>query len=204
MTDIQHIDVVQFRVADVYEGGNRSAQVEQSVQLDRSFGLTKWGPGKQRQAKVYGGGIQRIHGVCQIHCQRFVGIKSAADGNEGLSEFVVDAPVARLVGIGQRAAADVAAYAEVVKLGGLCPQTSFDVAQALAISKLGKGHAQKLVQTTEAADVEVATVFLDQSPEGVPRREFHHLGKNQFASVHRMPPGKSRKPAPGRVRCSSR
>src|SRR5437867_8529276 len=144
--DVQHVDVVELPVADVYEAGDRSAQVEQSVQLDRRLGLAKRDPGTQRQAKVYGGGIQRIHGVGQIHCQRFVRIKSPGDGNEGLSELVVNAPVARLVGIGQRAAADVAAYAEVVQLGGLCPQTSFDVAQALAIGKLRKGHAQKLVQ----------------------------------------------------------
>jgi len=170
--------------------GIAAAQVEQRVQLDRRLRMAKRGPRKQRQAKVYGGGIQRVDGI--------------GHDNEGLGEFVVDTPVARLVGIGQGAAADVATDAEVVELGGLRSQTSFDVAQALAIRQLRKGHAQELIQAAEAADVEVATVLLDQSPESVPRRELHHLGKDQLASVHRRPPGKSRKPAPGCVRRSSR
>ena len=104
-----------------------------------------------------------------------------------MGEFVVDAPVARLVGIGQRAAADVAAYAQMVEFAGLCTQTSFDIARALAIGRLRKGHAQKLVQTAEAADVEVAAVLLDQSTEGMPRRELHYLGEDELASVHQGP-----------------
>src|SRR6516165_5149395 len=184
--------------------GIAAAQVEQRVQLDRRLRMAKRGPRKQRQAKVYGGGIQRVDGIGQIHSQRFLGVKATGNDNEGLGEFVVDTPVARLVGIGQGAAADVATDAEVVELGGLRSQTSFDVAQALAIRQLRKGHAQELIQATEAANVEAATVLLDQSPESVPRRELHHLGKDQLASVHRRPPGKSRKPAPGCVRRSSR
>jgi hypothetical protein len=174
------------------------------MQLDRSLGLAKRGPGKQRQAKIDGGGVQRIHGVGQIHRQRFVGIELAGDDYQSLSKFVVDAPVACLVGIGQCAATDVATYAKMIKLRGLRPQTGLNVAQALAVGQLCKGHAQKLVQTTEAAHVEVAPVFLDQSPEGMPWRELHYLCEHELANVHREPPSKSRQRAPNGVRRSSR
>src|SRR5882724_9180546 len=126
--DIQDIDIVEFPVADMNEARDGTAQVEQGVQLDRSLGLAKRGPGKQRQAKIDGGGVQRIHSVGQIHRQRFVRIKLAGDDYQSLSKFVVDAPVARLVGIGQCAATDVATYAKIIKLRGLCPQTGLNVA----------------------------------------------------------------------------
>src|SRR3989338_3267934 len=67
---VEHVDVVQFAVGDVDETGDRPAQVEQRVQLHRRFGRAKLGPRKQRQAQVYGGGVQGINRLGQIHRKR--------------------------------------------------------------------------------------------------------------------------------------
>ncbi len=71
----------------------------------------------------------------------------------------VDAPVAHLVGVGQGAARDPTANAEVIQLRYLRAQTGFDIAQALSERELGKGHAQILVETRETLDLVLAVVL---------------------------------------------
>lgn len=61
----------------------------------------------------------------------------------------VYAAIALLVGIGQRAAGDVAPDAQVVKLGLMRTQAGLDVAQAFAISQLREGHAEELIEMRE-------------------------------------------------------
>ena len=175
--------------------GNGSAQVEQRVQLHRRFGVAKLGPGKQRQAQIDGGGIQRIDRLGEIHRKGLLSIEPTRGADQRVGEFGVDAPVARLVGVGQGAAADLAAKTQVVELGGLRAQARLDVAQAFAVGQLCEGHGQKLVQAAEGAHVEIAAIFHHQAAEGMPRRELHELREHEIANVHRCLPGKSRKTA---------
>ena len=175
--------------------GNRSAQVEQRVQLDRRFGGAKLGPGKQRQAQVDGGGIQGIDCLGEIHRKGILCIKAPSGTDQGMGELGIDAPVARLVGIGQGAAAHRAAKTHVIEFGGLRAQTRLDVAQAFAVGQLCKGHRQKLVQATEGAYVEIAAILRHQTAKGMPWCELHELCEHEIANVHRCLPGKSRKTA---------
>ena len=48
---VEDVDIVELAIADMDEGGNGAAQIEQRVQFHRRLGLTKRGPGKQRQTK---------------------------------------------------------------------------------------------------------------------------------------------------------
>jgi len=54
--------------------------------------------------------------------------------------------LALLVGIGQCALGDVAAYAQVIEFGLVSAQTGFDVAQTFAVSQLREGHTEKLIE----------------------------------------------------------
>ena len=59
-------DVAQLAVADVQEGGNIAAQVEQRMQLNGRFGRAKWSPRKHRQTQIDGTGIQRINRLAYV------------------------------------------------------------------------------------------------------------------------------------------
>ena len=172
---VEDVDLVQFAVGDVDEAGNSAAQVEQRVQLHGRFGRAKLGPRKQRQAQVDSGGIQGIDRFGEIDRKRFLGIQTARGADKGVGKLGVDAPVARLVGVGQRAAAHRATQSHVIELGRLRVQTRFDIAQAFAIGQLREGHREKLVQAAERADVEIAAVLRHQTAKGMPRRELHEL-----------------------------
>jgi hypothetical protein len=111
-----------------------------------------------------------------------------------MGELGIDAPVARLVGIGQCASAHRAAKTHVIELGGLCAQTRLDVAQAFAVGQLCQG-LQKLVQATEGAYVEVPAILPHQTAKGMPGCELHELCEHEIANVHRCLLGKPRKTA---------
>jgi predicted nucleic acid-binding protein len=92
-----------------------------------------------------------------------------------VGELGINAPVARLVGVGQSAAAHLATQPHVIEFGRLRAQTRLDVAQAFAVGQLREGHRQKLVQAAESANVEIAVIFRHQTAKGMPRRELHKL-----------------------------
>src|SRR5271169_3528182 len=181
---VQHIDVVHLAVGDVDEGGNRSPQVEQRVQLHGRLGGAKRRPREHRQAQIDGRGIEGIHGVGQFYPEVFVDVERTGLDDQPLSQLEVDAPVARLVGVGQRRASDRRTDAHVVKLAGLCRQTYFDIAQALAVGQLREGHDAKLFGATEATRPVIAAVTIDDTMEGLPRKEVHDLREQGLADVH--------------------
>jgi len=133
-------------------------------------------PRKQRQAQIDGGRIQGVDGVAQIEAQALVDVKLARLGNQPLRQLRVNAPVARLVGIGQRRAPHRFVKTHVVELRGLRRQAGLDVAQALSVAQLREGHRSVLLGTTECAHPTVAVVVPDNSRKGAPRHKIHDLG----------------------------
>src|SRR5674476_1056178 len=113
-----------------------------------------------------------------------VDVERAGLDDQPLGQLEVYAPVARLVGIGQRRASDRRADAHVVKLAGLSRQAYFDIAQALAVGQLREGHDAKLLGATEAARPVIAAVTIDDAMEGLPRQEVHDLREQGLAEVH--------------------
>ena len=116
----------------------------------------------------------------------------------------MDAPVARLVGIGQRRAPNPLAKAHVVELGLLSRQTHFDVAQALAVGQLREGHNPELFRASQRANILVAAVARDVPCERRPGQEIHELGEQRLAGVHGGLRAKARKTARIGNRCSNR
>ena len=60
---IHDINIMQFAIGDMDECWDISLQIQQSMEFYRSFGFAKPSPWEQRQAQVYGRGIQGIDGV---------------------------------------------------------------------------------------------------------------------------------------------
>ena len=188
---VQDVDVMQLSVGYVDECGNVPVQVEQGVHLHRRLGAAEVRPGEDREAQVDGGGVERVDRVVEIDPEAVTGIQAAGGPDQGAGEVGVDAPVASLVGLGQRVARDLAPEAHVVQLAVLGAQAGLDVAQAgLDVAQarpggqLGERHAAELVLTAEASDAPVTVVAFDAAPKGVHRQVIHDLREDQFAGVH--------------------
>ena len=85
-----------MRPGNMDESRDVAAQIEHGVELDGGLGLLERRPRKQRQAEVDGGGIERVDGVGEIDAKSVVGVQAPGDGDQGLGEVGVDAPVALL------------------------------------------------------------------------------------------------------------
>ena len=148
-----------------------AAQIEQGVQPDRSLGGPKRRPWKQRQAQIYGRGIQRVHRIGQLDTEAVVAVQLARPLDQQCGQIGPDMPVASFVGIGQRRSPDRRTKAHAVKLRLVGQQTGFDVAQTLAVGQLRKGHGAELFWTAQAAHTGIATVACHDARKAGPGNE---------------------------------
>jgi hypothetical protein len=63
-------------------------------------------------------------------------------------------------------------------------QIDLDVAQRLAVSQLGKGHGEELVQTREVFDLVLSVVIGHTAAKRAQRQVHHELRKYELALVH--------------------
>ena len=188
---VQHIDLVRLAVRDVDESRDIAAQVQQGVQPDRSLGLPKWRPWKQRQTQVDGRGIQRVHRIGQLDAEAVVAVQPARPLDQQCGQIGPDVPIASFVGIGQCRAPDLRAKAHAVQLRLVGQQARLDVAQALAVGQLREGHGAKLLWAAQAAHAEIAAIARHDARKAGPGNEFHDLREQRLAHVHSSPPEES-------------
>jgi len=89
------------------------------VHLDRRLGRAEMRPRKDGQTKIDGRRVERIDRIGEIETQILVGVQPSRLDDQSLSQFRVDAPVARLIGIGQGRASHRVAEPHGVELGSL-------------------------------------------------------------------------------------
>jgi hypothetical protein len=130
------VNVVQLAIRHVDEARDVAAQVQQRVHLDRrpllspgaGFGRAEMRPRKDRQTKIDGRRVERIDRIGEVETQSLVDVQSPRLADQSLGQLRVNAPVARLVGIGQRRAPHRIAQAHGIEFRGLHRQAGFDVA----------------------------------------------------------------------------
>lgn len=182
---VQHIDIVNARRSNANKRWNLATQVEQRVQFQSVLRGTEVGPGKQCHAQVDGSGVEGIDGVGQVEPQVFVAVQPSRFCDQRLCEITVDTPVAGLIGIGQRAARNLAADAEMVELVLLGAQAGDDVAQTFAVAQLSEHHRKKMVPARKASHPIVAGVAFDAAPKLMSRQVIDQLRKEALSVVHR-------------------
>ena len=186
--EVQHIDLVHLAIADVDEGRNRASEVQQGVQLDGCLGFAKRRPLEQAQAQIDGGGIQCVDRVLEIEPQVLVQIQLASTSDQYCSQVGPDAPVARLVGIGQGGAVNAVAKSHGVQLARVGSKSHLDVSQTLSPSQLCKSHDAKLLRASQAPHARVAAIARHDARKACPWNELHDLREQGLADIHRKSP----------------
>lgn len=187
--EVQNIDFVHLSVADVDKRWDCAAQVQQRVQLDSALRFAKRSPVEQSQTKIDRRRVQRVDRVLQIQSDQIrIAVKLACPTNQQRGNVGPNAPVARLVGIGQRRAMNAVTHPHRIKFARIGAERHFDVAQALAPSQLRKCHDSKLLCASHTPNAGVAAVAIDDSSKARPRNELHNLRKKRFADVHEKSP----------------
>ena len=201
---VEHRDIAQRAVGDVDEAGDRAAQVEPRRPLHRRLGGAKQRPGKARPAQVDGRRVQRIRRVLQPEATAGAEVERARRHDQALGQFGRDAPLPRLVGLGERRTGDLVPEAQVVARGGLRRQTGLDVAQTLAVGPWRTGHHPEWLGTRAPLHGAVAPLSLDDAGEGRPRQNIQQWRTQDWAAVHGRLREKYRQTARTAVRRSHR
>lgn len=131
------------------------------MRFDGGFCFSKSRPREEGQTKIDCGGIEGVGRRVQFDSKTVVGVQRLSGANQRLSEIGPDAPIAVLVGVGERASRNRAAKPHVVELGLMGAKTAFDIAQTLPIRQLGKGHAEELIHARKTFDIPLAAISLD-------------------------------------------
>jgi hypothetical protein len=181
---VQEVDVVDFGRCYADKRGDIAAQVEQRVHLHGVLRALELRPGKERHAQVDDRGVQGVDRTVQFDAERFAGIERPRFVDQDLRKVGVNAPVATIVGVAERAARHPATNAQVVQPPLERLQAGDDVAQALAISQLGKCQAEKLVPTREGPCAMVATIARHALAKLVDGQVIDELGENGSSAVH--------------------
>jgi len=182
---VKRSHIVRFSICHMDKRRDRSAQVEQGVELDGSLPVMEKSPGKERQAKLDRRRIEGVNGVQKFDSKVFVPIESAGLVDEDEGKVGVDPPVAGLVGVSQVVAGDRASDAHVVKAAPHGPQARDDIAKTLPIGQLGESQGQELIETGKRLNPVISVVSTNALPELVQGKEGHDLREDGRRSVHR-------------------
>ena len=152
-------------------------------------------PRTQRQAHVAGGHPARR--PCRATPHRAAPWQTArGHPKTGVGELTVDAPVARLVGIGPRTATARTAHTQVNARGAVRSDAPGRSTARMPCTGTG--------QTTERAEGELAARGRDQTANGVPGRARHDMSEHPCATGHPCRPGQFRQTGQSRSRHSHR
>jgi hypothetical protein len=191
--DVEDVDVVGLAIGNQHKTRDIPMQVDERVKFDSSLVASKWSPRKKREAEVDGRGIQRVGGLLELNPKTIGEIQSPRSGDQDMSEVLVDPPVAQFVGIGEGTPSNDTAKPRMVKFFVEGVETDFDVSQALAIGQLSESHAEKLIETREAANPPIAVIANDASVELAFGKGVDQLRKDVAIVVHEPCPDASRR-----------
>src|SRR5258708_39938297 len=82
--------------------------------------------------------------MVEIHTERIGGAEGSRNADQDVREVGKDAPVTRLIGVGQRGARHLALETHVVQLGAQRTETCFYIAQALPVSQLSRSEERRV------------------------------------------------------------
>ena len=158
------------------DGGKVALEGQQGVEFYSGLVPTEVGPRKEREAEVYGGGVQRVSRRLEFKVKGFIGVERGGLPDEDVGEIGKDTPVPLFIGHRQRVARGGLPDAGVIELRAEGRQTGFDVAQTFAPRQLSKRQHEELFVGGQLADAEVAVVAGDTLVELVFGQEAEELG----------------------------
>ena len=149
---------MEFSGRNTQKRGDNAVQIEQRVHFDGGFVAPEMSPGEQRQAEVDGAGIEGLEGGVEFDAEGIMGVEPPGEGDQHLGKIGEDAPIARLVGVGQCGASDVITKTQVIEFRFERTQASLDVAEAFAIGQLRERQGPELVPARKTAEALIAVI----------------------------------------------
>jgi hypothetical protein len=183
---IERGDVRGLGMRNPHKNRDLRVEIEKDVGFDGAFGTFETSPGKQGQAQIDRGGIQRIGGSDVQTMQFRIGGKFQASRSDHRQRDVgEDAMIAKLIGVGERAACRRVTEAQMISPRTDSAETRDRLTQTRSAGELGEDHAEQLIHAGERQWASAAPMTLDRQLEGAAGKEIQKLSKNSSALIHR-------------------
>ena len=174
---------MQFPVADMDEGGDRAAQVQQRMQFDRRLGPSK---SAQRnrfrhrsivvESKAYTVASKSTAKGSLAYKRRALRINCCASARTYASRVVRWHRPRCCVGWPRETPCDRAVAARAQTIDG--------IAQTVPKGQLAESHAQELIPAGEPAKMFLTAEAIDASMENLWMNQTHQLGKDRPSGIH--------------------
>ena len=182
--EVQHVDLLHLALADMKEGRSGAAQMQQGVHFHRRLCRLKWCPAEQRQEQVDCRRIDCVNRVDQIQTKVHVAVRFARPTNMHSCKLGSDAPIPRLVRIGQGRTGNIVAQSYCVQLATVGGRRHFDFAQGFAPRQLSKRHHSKLFCARQSSYAEIAGTTIHDTTKIRLRHKLHDLCEKRIAYIH--------------------
>src|SRR5258706_9779561 len=169
---------------DFNRGGQGPAQVQLDVKLEGGPRKIKARPGAKMQPPIKDAGVPSVKGLGQLTLQRIVHIETAGLAPKTFRQSGGHAPVARMIGVGQRAAAHRLGQPQVVEMSAARIKAGLNVTEAFTPGQLGKSHADKLAPARELADLVIPAQACNAALELLGMNNLKKLSQDEFSGVH--------------------
>ncbi len=120
----------------------------------------------------------------KLKAKIIVSVKLSGLMDKELGKIAIDSPVSILVGLGNRTSGNFAPDAHVKKLASHYTQAALDVTKTFTVCQLGKGNAQKLIETCKRTIAIILVVSLNTATKLFNGEKTHDLRKYSLAIIH--------------------
>ena len=177
-------NVGSLTVCDHGEVRQIAVMVQEQVELNSSFGLTKVGPGKQAQTKVDGGGVEAKQPVLETKLPLFAWAIAATEVAQMKEGVLVKPPGAMGIGIGKCASGGSGTQPQMGELAAGDGQSIADFPQAFGLGQLTEEHGYILAPGGEALGVAFRPAFVDQPQKQVTGHYMDDLTEQTCGKLH--------------------
>jgi len=182
---IEDVDVMGFAVSDADEAGNTASERQEGMDFYSGFVFTKSRPGKKREAKIDGCGIEGVGGLNKVDTEALICIEDSGACNQHMGKIGPYSPVTIFVCVSEGAFTDSASETGMVEFCFNGAETRFDITEIFTSGNLGKRHGEELIETGQLPDSAIPLIPVDAEIEFIPGDEIEELGKDDTTLVHR-------------------
>ena len=153
-SDFCGVQFVAFGVRDDDKSRDIAVVVQHAMQFERALERGELCPGKQRQAKLYHGGVDAVELVLEMETMFWR--KGYATLEQGIEKTFEDGTGTAGVGVGEGGFSDRLRKPKMVKLFGMGTEAALNGAQTVLAAGLGVEEHDKLLPCAEMLYIAVA------------------------------------------------
>jgi hypothetical protein len=173
-----------FTISDYGKVWQIAVVIQQQVEFNGAFGLTKVSPGEKAQTKVDSGRVEAKQLVSEAELPLFTRTLATAKVPQMKEGILIKLPGTVGVGIGKCALCRGSTQSQMTELAtGNC-QAVADLPQALGLGQLTEEHGHILIPGGKALSMTLCPTFINKTRKGNSGYDLEYLAEQTCGKLH--------------------